>query len=153
MFLLSLYCAPLTSMMFSFFGFLPFSCLTPFQAWFMGVFLLRKLAYFSRSSFLFFFARVLNSELFFFHWMECCSRLVFLNISLNRALLSLSFCSWLLHKGLGKCCFISITGIADFAENLIFFYEIFFVRTSFHASFKVKRCNFALLMFHFVILV
>ena len=66
MLLLSFYCAPLTSRMFTFFGLLPFSCLTLFQEWFISVFLLREFVNFSQSSFLLFFAWVLNSAQVFF---------------------------------------------------------------------------------------
>ena len=72
MLLLSLYCAPLTSRFFDFFGSLPFNCLTLFRAWFIGVLLLRELPNFSQSSFLFFLTKLLKSAMAFFHWIRCC---------------------------------------------------------------------------------
>ena len=81
MLLLSLYCAPLTSRTVTVLVSLPSSFLALFLAWFIDVLQLRELAIFSQSSFLFFWARILNYALFFstgwcvagdwFSWIFC----------------------------------------------------------------------------------
>ena len=63
MLLLTLYFAPLTSRVFNLFESLPFKSLTLAQPYYIGALLLRQLASFSQSSFLFVLARLLNSAI------------------------------------------------------------------------------------------
>ena len=149
--------------MFTFFGSLLFNCLNLFQAYFLGVLLLRELTNFFQPSFQLFLARLFNSAVFvftewdgardWFSWWLC-------RIVLFCLLVFVADCS---TRTWGSV-FFSISGIADFEEIWIFFsykrsvkdsadFTRFGFETFFHASFDIKRYQFSLLTLDFVIVV